>query len=188
MKKKSIIPNMLSILRMLGTLALVFVQPVTLPFFVIYTLCGVSDVLDGWIARATDSTSELGSRLDSAADLMFYVVMMLRILPELVKRLPQDIWYWVGGILLLRAGLYLTVALRFHRFSAVHTYLNKLTGVSVFLIPYFLNAAALLPVCFAACTIATVAAAEEWALHLTAKSYHPERKTILRLHPEEKQK
>ena len=83
MKKKSIIPNMLSILRMLGTLALVFVQPVTLPFFVIYTLCGVSDVLDGWIARATDSTSELGSRLDSAADLMFYVVMMLRILPEL---------------------------------------------------------------------------------------------------------
>ena len=47
MKKKSIIPNMLSILRMLGTLALVFVQPVTLPFFVIYTLCGVSDVLDG---------------------------------------------------------------------------------------------------------------------------------------------
>ena len=111
-----------------------------------------------------------------------------RILPELVKRLPQGIWYWVGGILLLRAGLYLTVALRFHRFSAVHTYLNKLTGASVFLIPYFLNAAALLPVCFAACTIATVATAEEWALHLTAKSYHPERKTILRLHPEEKQK
>ena len=180
MKKKSIIPNMLSILRMLGTLALVFVQPVTLPFFVIYTLCGVSDVLDGWIARATDSTSELGSRLDSAADLMFYVVMMLRILPELVKRLPQGIWYWVGAILLLRAGLYLTVALRFHRFSAVHTYLNKLTGASVFLIPYFLNAAA--------CTIATVATAEEWALYLTAKSYHPERKTILRLHPEEKQK
>ena len=143
MKKKSIIPNMLSILRMLGTLALVFVQPVTLPFFVIYTLCGVSDVLDGWIARATDSTSELGSRLDSAADLMFYVVMMLRILPELVKRLPQGIWYWVGGILLLRAGLYLMVALRFHRFSAVHTYLNKLTGASVFLIPYFLNAAVL---------------------------------------------
>ena len=188
MKKKSIIPNMLSILRMLGTLALVFVQPVTLPFFVIYTLCGVSDVLDGWIARATDSTSELGSRLDSAADLMFYVVMMLRILPELVKRLPQGIWYWVGGILLLRAGLYLTVALRFHRFSAVHTYLNKLTGASVFLIPYFLNAAVLRPACFAACTIATVATAEEWALHLTAKSYHPERKTILRLHPEEKQK
>ena len=90
MKKKSIIPNMLSILRMLGTLALVFVQPVTLPFFVIYTLCGVSDVLDGWIARATDSTSELGSRLDSAADLMFYVVMMLRILPELVAYFREN--------------------------------------------------------------------------------------------------
>ena len=58
----------------------------------------------------------------------------------------------------------------------------------MFLIPYFLNAAVLRPVCFAACTIATVATAEEWALHLTAKSYHPERKTILRLQPEEKQK
>ena len=96
MKKKSIIPNMLSILRMLGTLALVFVQPVTLPFFVIYTLCGVSDVLDGWIARATDSTSELGSRLDSAADLMFYVVMMLRILPELVAYFRENGYEFVN--------------------------------------------------------------------------------------------
>lgn len=188
MKKKSMIPNMLSILRMLGTLALVFVQPVTLPFFAIYTLCGVSDVLDGWIARATGSTSELGSRLDSAADLMFYIVMMLRILPELVTQLPQGIWYWVGAILLLRAALYLTVALRFHRFCAVHTYLNKLTGVSVFLIPYFLNTAALRPVSIAACAIAFAAAAEEWILHLTSKSYCADRKTLLPLRREEKQK
>ena len=179
MKKLLTVPNLLTALRIAGALALIWIEPLSALFFVIYTISGVSDALDGPIARATGSASELGARLDSAADLLFYVVMMLRILPELVRRLPGWIWYWVGAILALRVAVYVTAALRFRRFAALHTYFNKLTGLAVFLVPYFTLGAALTEYCIAVCVVGSLSSTEEWLLHLTAKRYDPERKTLL---------
>lgn len=179
MKKYLTIPNILTALRIVGAASLILIEPLSTLFFVIYTFSGFSDALDGWVARRTGTSSEFGAKLDSAADLLFYVVMMLRILPELVRRLPGWIWYWVGLIVVMRAALYLTVALRFHRFSSPHTYLNKLTGLFVFLIPYFTCGAALYGYSIAACVVGTLSSAEEWVLDLESKSDQPDRKSIL---------
>lgn len=179
MKKYLTVPNVLTSLRIAGAAAMLVIEPFTALFFAVYTFSGLSDALDGYIARATGTASAFGAKLDSAADLLFYTVMMVRILPELVRLLPGWIWIWVGAILLLRVCVYVTAALKYRRFAAVHTYLNKATGLTVFLIPYFAGHAALTPWCVASCTVAILAAAEELALHLSAKEYCPERKTIL---------
>ena len=42
----------------------------------IYTFAGLTDVLDGWLARKTGRASEFGARLDSVADLLFYSVLL----------------------------------------------------------------------------------------------------------------
>lgn len=52
-------------------------------FLVIYTFAGLTDVLDGWIARKTGSASEFGARLDSVSDLLFYGVILIRFFPVL---------------------------------------------------------------------------------------------------------
>lgn len=176
--EKVTLPNCITTLRIAGTLCLIFTAPLSLVFYVIYTFCGLSDVLDGWIARATNSTSEFGSRLDSIADLLFYAVMLIKLLPILWRLLPAWIWYVVGGILLLRVTSYITVAVKFRRFAAVHTRMNKLTGAAVFLIPYFLA----LPCAFAyslvVCVIAGIASGQELLLHLGRDEYRANHKAL----------
>ena len=86
---------MLTSLRILGAVILLFIQPLSAAFFVIYTLSGVSDAVDGTVARATHTSGEFGARLDSIADLLFYAVMLIKVFPVLWVKLPKSIWYFV---------------------------------------------------------------------------------------------
>lgn len=60
-------------------------------------------MLDGTIARATNSTSEFGARLDSISDLIFYAVMIVKFFPILLEVLPVWMWYCIGAVLVIRA-------------------------------------------------------------------------------------
>lgn len=160
------LPNSITAARMAGTAALLLVRPLTPGFYILYTLTGLTDVLDGWIARRTGTASDFGARLDSAADLLFYAVVLCRLLPILDVRMPPEIWYAVGGVLLLRLLGYAVAAVRYRRFAALHTKLNKLTGLCVFSIAYLLDSPALVPVCCLICLLAAIAAGQELLLHL----------------------
>lgn len=150
--------NIITILRILGTLLLSVTIPLSGEFFVLYTLTGITDVLDGYIARKTNTCSEFGSKLDSAADLMFYGIILYRLIPILAKFLPIGIWYVVMGILVLRVFTYVFTAIKYKVFMSNHTYLNKMTGFCVFLIPYFLKMpSALLGYCTVTCVVCTAA-------------------------------
>lgn len=181
MKRLLTLPNLFTALRIAGAACLLFIEPFSAEFFIIYTFCGVSDVLDGVIARASHSTTEFGAKLDSAADLLFYSVMMIRIFPVLWECLPRAIWIFVGVVLLLRLASYMTAALKYHRFAALHTYLNKLTGLMVFMTPYFINTPVGTFYCFAACSVGCLASAEELTIHILREEYRPGVMTIIDL-------
>lgn len=170
--------NGITLLRIVGTLALFFFEPLTFPFLLLYGLTGVTDVLDGYVARLTGTAGGFGARLDSAADLIFYVVTVVRLLPVLIPLLPSGLWTAIVVILGLRILSYLMTALRFHTFAALHTYLNKATGAVVFLMPYFLNHAPALPYCTAAVILAGLSTVEELLIHLGPGPYDPERKSL----------
>ena len=177
---KAKLPNLITALRIAGTAGLIFTVPLTPPYFVIYTLCGLSDVLDGWLARRTGTESALGARLDSIADLLFYAVMLGKLLPALLRRFPAALWYVVGAIVLIRLASYGVAAWKYRTFASLHTYLNKLTGAAVFAVPFVLPTALADGYCWVVCIIAALASVEELILHLRAKSYDPNRKTLLR--------
>ena len=166
MEGKMNLPNGITAARMAGTAALLLVRPLTPGFYILYTLTGLTDVLDGWIARRTGTASDFGARLDSAADLLFYAVVLCRLFPILDARMPPEIWYAGGGVLLLRLLGYAVAAVRYRRFAALHTKLNKLTGLCVFSIAYLLDSPALVPVCCLICLLAAIAAGQELLLHL----------------------
>lgn len=83
MLKKNI-ANIVTVLRIIGTLSLLFMVPRSPVWLWVYGLCGVTDVLDGFLARRLKIQSRFGSRLDSASDLLFYAVMIIQLLPLLV--------------------------------------------------------------------------------------------------------
>lgn len=162
--------NIITILRILGTLLLSVTIPLSGEFFILYTLTGVTDVLDGYIARKTNTCSEFGSKLDSAADLMFYGIILYRLLPILAGKLPLGIWYVVMAIIVLRVFTYVFTAIKYKVFMSNHTYLNKMTGFCVFLIPYFLLLpSALLGFCTLTCVICAVASVYDLVLSFKRK-------------------
>lgn len=185
-KKQSIyeqwtIPNSITMIRILGTVCLLAAEPLSAAFYVIYTVCGISDVLDGFIARTTKKATEFGAKLDSAADLFFYAVMVLKLRSFLWKQLPKKIWLFVGVVLLLRVCSYTLAAWKYHRFSSQHTYLNKLTGAAMFVLPYVIAGAFAVTCSFVICGIAMAAALEELCIHISSKEYRPKRKSLWKL-------
>lgn len=163
------IPNYITVMRMVGTIALLFTKPLSVSFYTVYALTGVTDVLDGFIARKFKITSEIGAKLDSMADLIFYAVMFIMIMPYLWKILPHLIWYGVAIVLLLRLSAYITAAIRFKRFAATHSLLNKITGAFVFIIPFIILLPFFVPVCWVICIVSGVASLSELIKYLTFK-------------------
>ena len=51
--------------------------------YILYIFCGLTDMVDGKIARKTGTTSTFGARLDTVADLVFLLVCGIRILPRI---------------------------------------------------------------------------------------------------------
>ena len=165
--------------RMAASFILLFYPMKSIWFLVIYTFAGLTDVLDGWLARKSGRASEFGARLDSISDLLFYSVLLIRLFPVLYRILPGEIWYAVLGIVFVRLAAYITAAVKYHRFASLHTWLNKLTGVAVFLLPYVLSTSAIVVYSWAVCIFAFASSAEELAIHLLSADYLADRKSLM---------
>jgi CDP-diacylglycerol--glycerol-3-phosphate 3-phosphatidyltransferase len=88
-------------------------------------------MIDGTIARKTDSVSEFGTRLDTAADLSFILVSFLKILPRI--QMPIWLWGWIFVIGVVKTGNHLWFWM--HDIQSAHTAANKLTGFCLFCLP-----------------------------------------------------
>lgn len=181
MKERLTLPNVLTFLRIVGCACLLFVEPLSPLFYAIYTISGLTDALDGWLARKLRCESAFGAKLDSVADLLFYAVMIFRILPILVSIFPIGIWILIGCAVLIRFGAYLAAFCKYRRFASMHTYLNKLTGLAAFLIPYFVKQNFFIAYSIAGGSVAALASLEELLMHCLARNYDPSKKTIFAL-------
>ena len=181
MKSKLNIANVLTSMRILGAIVMLFIKPLTTWFLVIYTVAGITDALDGFVARKMNTFSEFGAKLDSVADLSFYAVMLIKILPVLIEKLPKIIWVFVALALLLRLMAYVVAAIKYHKFASLHTWLNKATNVLIFVVPYLLSTVIAVPYCWICCIIGGLASLEEVFLHLVVKKYNTKIKSVLNL-------
>lgn len=172
------IPNIITSMRIVGTAALLFCEPLSPVFYIIYTLCGLSDVLDGFIARMTNTTSEFGTKLDSVADMLYYAVMIFKIFPILIEVLPVYVWLTIAAAVLIRITSYITAAIKYRRFASLHTYLNKLTGAAVFSVPYYIKLSFSATLCLAVAFIAVLASLEELIIHIARREYNSDVKTL----------
>lgn len=153
--------NLLTSLRVLLSAALLFTPVRSGIAAALYLLCGLSDMLDGFIARKTHTESDFGARLDSVADLLFLAVCFARLLSAV--RLPAWLWAWIALIALLRLTAAAISLARTRRVALPHTVPDKLAGFLLFLLPLSLPWIPLSFAAFAVCIPATFAAI--WECH-----------------------
>ncbi|MBO6094368.1 MAG: CDP-alcohol phosphatidyltransferase family protein, partial [Oscillospiraceae bacterium] len=68
--------NIITFFRITAGIALFFCPMFSPAFYVLYIVAGLSDMLDGFVARKTDTVSEFGSRLDTIADFVLVAVCL----------------------------------------------------------------------------------------------------------------
>ncbi len=157
---KKYIANIISSFRILGSVLLLFFPPLSAEFYIIYLLCGFSDMIDGTVARKTNGVSEFGSKLDTVADLIFVAASLLKLLP--VIQIPIWLWIWITAITIVKLGNFTRGFIREKKLISLHTKLNKITGFLMFLLPLALHFVELKYSCAVVCFAATLAAIQEW--------------------------
>ena len=153
------IADIITLSRMLFSVLLLAFKSGSYPFAVLYLLCGITDALDGFIARKLHTESEKGARLDSIADLIFAAVYAVRILPRL--SIPYWIWIWTAIIAVIKITGILIASRKAHRLSVEHSFGNKLTGLLLFILPLSVYIADVKYTAAIVCAAATVTAIGE---------------------------
>lgn len=125
------IPNIISVLRIMGSASLLFCDPTGMAFWVIYALCGISDMLDGYLARKLRAESKTGAMLDSVADICFVACSAIRLIP--VVQIPTWLWIWAGVIAAIKIANQVSALIVCKRLCFPHTQANKLTGLLLFM-------------------------------------------------------
>lgn len=175
---KKHIANIITTLRIFGAVAMLFTAAMSVEFYIIYTFCGVTDVFDGLVARVTKTQSTLGAKLDSVADLTFYSIMVIKVMPVLIKGLPKLFWWFPITVLIIRIFSYIVAAIKYKCFASVHTYANKLTGFGMFCLPYLLNLPNITAVCSAIGVVGMYSSLEELIIHLISPKHDTSNKTV----------
>ena len=153
------IANMVTVFRILGSVLLLFFPVFSVGFYILYIICGFRDMIDGTIARKTNSTSELGAKIDSAADIVFVAVALIKMLP--ILSIPKWLGIWAGVIAVIRIVNILSGYASQKRFISLHTITNKIAGLLLFLLPLTLHFVELKYSSIVVCSVATFAAIQE---------------------------
>ena len=151
--------NLISLTRIPFGIALLFFPALSAGFFVFYTLGALSDVLDGFIARRTDTDSDIGSRIDSLTDVFFIAMMLIVLLPAL--DIPLWLWVWLFVIIGIKVVNIICGYSMYGKFVPSHTMLNKIAGLLVFIFPFSLLWMDLVYSASFVSAVATLAAAQE---------------------------
>lgn len=162
------IANILTSFRIFGSFLLFFFPAFSFGFYITYLLCGLSDMIDGTIARKTNSASKFGSQLDTIADLVFVAVSLLKLLPEL--HIPQWLWFWGGIIAIIKITNIILGYIINRQFISIHTIMNKVTGLLLFLLPLTISIAEPQYTAIVVCSFATFSAIQEGFYIQTART------------------
>ncbi len=124
------LPNILSASRIALCLPLLLADAMTVSFWVIYLIAGLTDMLDGFLARRWSVESKFGARLDSLADFVFVIAVGYKLFPWL--KLPATLWM-IGLVALVKMINAISSFVVKHRIEFLHTKANKLTGFLLFI-------------------------------------------------------
>ncbi len=153
------LPNFITAFRLLGAFGLLFSDVGSVTFWVIYFACGLSDMVDGFLARKFHCESKTGALLDSLADLAFVVGCSIKLIPVLA--LPNWLWFWGAAIVVIKVINQISAMVMYKKCIFPHTIVNKVAGLLLFIgVPLTVFLESVVPMVMIA-VVATFAAVQE---------------------------
>lgn len=116
-------------------------------------------MIDGTMARKTGSASEFGAKFDTVADFIFIVICLIKLIP--VLNLQKWMCIWIAVIAIIKVTNIVSGFAMHKKFVSVHSFMNKTTGMILFLLPLTLKIIALKYSVLAVLMVATFAAVQE---------------------------
>ncbi|MPQ33380.1 CDP-alcohol phosphatidyltransferase family protein [Clostridium estertheticum] len=170
------LPNCISFSRIIFSLIFIFVKPLSINFYVIYIICGLSDITDGFIARKTKTTSTLGAKVDSIADMVMAFVLLVILYP--IVNPSTEIIIWIISIAIIRLASMVIALKKYKTFASLHTYGNKITGIVLFIFPILLPYVHTTVLLYILCTVASISAIEELIIQFTSSQLQLNKQSI----------
>ena len=156
--KKQIV-NIITSSRILSSIGLLYCPVFSDSFYVLYLFCGLTDMVDGTIARKMGAASTLGAKLDTVADFLFVIASFVKLVP--VIRIPVWIWFWAAVIAVVKLVNLVWGFTQMKQMPSLHAIANKATGLCLFLLPLTMSFVDLRYTAPVVCVIATIAAIQE---------------------------
>lgn len=153
------IANFVTSLRIVFSFIMLFFPAFSPVFYACYLLAGITDMVDGSVARGLGTESEFGEKLDTIADFIFVLAALYKLLPCMA--VSAGIWIWTGIIALIKVINIICGFMVQKRFVSVHSSANKITGIVLFLLPLTLPFVDIKYSSVVVCLLATFAAVHE---------------------------
>ena len=151
--------NIIAGFRVLISIALLFCPMFSPVFYILYLTGGLSDMIDGTIARKMNTVTEFEARFDTAADFVFAVVCLIKLLPMISMSIW--LWVWIVIIALIKIINIISGYVAQRKLVAVHSVMNKVTGLLLFILPLTFPIVPLQYLAIPVCAVATFAAVQE---------------------------
>ena len=131
------IANIITGSRIVFSIALLFITPFSPMFYVLYGAAGLTDMIDGTVARKTNTVSAFGAKFDTIADFVFVAVCLFKLLP--ILDITVWLWIWIAVIALIKVINIISGVVMHKKLTALHSLMNKITGALCFLLPFTLS-------------------------------------------------
>ena len=159
--------NIITGFRGLISIVLLFCPVFSPVFYMLYLIAGLSDMIDGTIARRTNTVSGFGERFDTVADFVFVVVCLIKLLPMI--SIPFWLCVWIVIIALIKIVNIISGYIVQMMLAAVHSVMNRVTGILLFILPLTFSIIPLKYSAIPVCLVATFAAVQEGHIIRTNK-------------------
>ncbi len=137
----TMIPNILSCSRIVFSVLLLFCTERPVWFIILYCICGITDAADGYLARALNAETELGSKLDSLGDFVFYIAWLYIFYSYIKGENFKVTVACIVSVAVIRVANLAITKIKFAQWSMMHTIGNKIAGLALFTaLPFYVFA------------------------------------------------
>jgi CDP-diacylglycerol--glycerol-3-phosphate 3-phosphatidyltransferase len=174
------IPNILSLSRIVFGILLFFNDGNKYLLFTFLLLAGITDILDGYIARKYNMDSIIGSLFDSIADFILYFLMLIYFM-VFEFDLVFGLRIYVIIIIIIKMLSLILGLIKYKKPGFLHTIGNKITGIIIYIgICFFVLVEMKIILNIALC-ISITFSLEELIINIFGKKYNGNIKSIYEL-------
>lgn len=129
-----VVANVITGIRFVCAMNMIFCPTFSKWFYVLYIIGGISDILDGIVARHFGKETKFGARFDTISDTVFILIVIMKVVWAI--DIPIWLFIWIVCIAVIKFINVFSGFVIYKQFVFEHTVMNKICGLILFAIPF----------------------------------------------------